>query len=105
MKHSKYGAPRTSHFHLQCIYSIYIYMGAWSFPHPYISASLVLRPIQYSANDVLTLVMPHTQMRVDKQANVGTSDVSAATHEHRLSNLFTGASQQSSAMQHSAFPI
>ena len=35
-------------------------MGAWSFPHPYISASSVLRPIQYSAEDVLTLVMPHT---------------------------------------------
>ena len=39
---------------------VYIYMGAWSFPHPYISASSVLRPIQYSAEDVLTLVMPHT---------------------------------------------
>ena len=39
-----------------------ICMGAWSFPHPYISASSVLRPIQYSAKDVLTLalVMPHT---------------------------------------------
>ena len=35
-------------------------MGVWSFPHPYISASSVLRPIQYSAKDVLTLVMPHT---------------------------------------------
>ena len=40
--------------------SIYIYMGASSFPHPYISASSVVRPIQYSAKDVLTLVMPHT---------------------------------------------
>ena len=38
----------------------YIYMGASSFPHPYISASSVVRPIQYSAKDVLTLVMPHT---------------------------------------------
>ena len=35
-------------------------MGAWSFPHPCISASSVLSPIQYRAEDVLTLVMPHT---------------------------------------------
>ena len=35
-------------------------MGVSSFPHPYISASSVVRPIQYSAKDVLTLVMPHT---------------------------------------------
>ena len=42
------------------IYITYIYMGASSFPHPYISASSVVRPIQYSAKDVLTLVMPHT---------------------------------------------
>ena len=35
-------------------------MGAWSFPHPCISASSVLRLIQYSAKDVLTVVMPHT---------------------------------------------
>ena len=41
---------------------------------------------------------------VDNQANVGTSDASAATYEHRLSNLFTCVSQQNSAMQHSAFP-
>ena len=84
---------------------VYIFMGVWSLPH--ISTSLVVRPIQYSANDVLTLVMPHTQMLVDNQANVGTSDVSAATHEHRLSNLFTGATVASRAVQCNtgAFPI
>ena len=42
---------------------IYVYINKYGrvvIPPPYISASSVVRPIQYSAKDVLTLVMPHT---------------------------------------------
>ena len=46
--------------HIYMYIYIYIYIFGRVVIHPYISASYVLRPIQYCAEDVLTLVMPHT---------------------------------------------